>query len=66
MKNRLDILVDDYTTHRLATYARTCGCSKSDVSRAALKLGLKQLNEQVGTTGLSTESWIAALNGKVK
>ncbi len=66
MKHRLELLVDDHTNHRLTTYVQTCGCSKSDVSRAALKLGLKQLSEHVGDTGLSTESWIAALNGKVK
>ena len=66
MKHRLELLVDDKTNHRLLTDAQTCGCSKSDVARAALHLGLKQIAEQVGDTGLSTKSWIAALNGKVK
>ena len=66
MKTRLELLVDEKTNHRLATYSDTCECTKSDVARAALKLGLKQLSEQVSGTGLSTKSWIAALNGKVK
>lgn len=66
MSKRLELLIEDRMEHNLDTLSGTCECTKSDVARAALKLGLKQISEQGGSTGLSTPMWIAALNGKVK
>ena len=63
---KLEVKATEEMHEGLEYFAMEYGSTKSAVVRAAIVLGLKQLAEQVGDTGLSTESWIAALNGKVK
>ena len=66
MKKRLELRVESLMDERLDRFSAHCECNKSDVIRAALKLGLDRLLADAGSTGLPLKSWIAALNGKVK
>ncbi len=63
---KLEVRFDQITHSRLDYAVTFYKCTKSDIARAAMILGLKALQEQAGSTGLSPDVWIAALNGKVK
>ena len=63
---KLDVVFEDITHDRIKADAKDYGCTKSDVARAAMALGLKALENGADATGLPVAHWIAALNGKVK
>lgn len=63
---KLDVVFEDITHDRIKADAKDYGCTKSDVARAAMALGLRTLKDGANVTGLPVAHWIAALNGKVK
>ncbi len=63
---KLEVRFQQHVHKELEHAAKDYFSTKSDVARAAMKLGLKALKENKHMTGLPIEHWIAALNGKVK
>lgn len=63
---KLEVKASDEMHAKLDFHAGAYDCNKSDLTRAAIILGLKALEDGRSTTGLSTKSWIAALNGRLK
>ncbi len=62
----LDVRFDPVTHGSLDYAVKAYKCTKSDIARAAMILGLKALHNGADATGLPVAHWIAALNGKVK
>jgi len=63
---KLEVRFDALTHGKLEEAVEAYDCNKSDVARAAMKLGLKALKDNEHMTGLPIQHWIAALNGKVR
>ena len=63
---KLEVRFEFLTHGKLEEAVETYGCTKSDIARAAMSLGLKALENGADATGLPVAHWIAALNGKVK
>ena len=63
---KLEVRFEYLTHHALDRASEDYKCTKSDIARAAMALGLKALENGADATGLPVAHWIAALNGKVK